>query len=74
MGRKIIVSKFDSRKKTQKTDQRKGFKDHLKKNFVTAVGEHASVSTIIKQNYRPVLEMNVPLMERDHGYRRRDLY
>ena len=70
----MIVSKFDKRRNIQKEEQRRGFQDFLKRNFIKAVGDQASVSTVIQQNYGPVMEMNVPRMEQDMGYRRRDLY
>lgn len=46
----------------------------MKQNTINAVGHKTIVSTAIRQNFKPVLEMNIPAIERDLGLKRKDLY
>lgn len=38
------------------------------------MGRASSVTGIIKQNFKPVLEMNIAKIERDSNFKRKDLY
>ena len=72
--RKTTQSKFDTRKNSIKSESRKNYKDFLKRKFISAIGAESSVSSIIRQNYKNVMEMNIPREMRENGYKRRDLY
>lgn len=71
---KRVVSKFDYSHEKRLAEQRKIFVDHQRKNTLRAIGEPAMISAAIKQNFKPVLEMNISKIEREHGYKRKDLY
>ena len=58
--RKQTVSKFDPIVNTAMTVKRQNYKDFLKRNSIKAVGSAAAVSGAIKQNFKHVLEMNIP--------------
>jgi hypothetical protein len=55
-------------------NQRSEFKDFIRRNSMEAIGPKSAISAAMKQNFKPVLEMNPTAIERDKNCKRKDLY
>ena len=72
--KRLTVSNFDPKRNKAIYDRLHTFKDHLKLNCFSAIGKRQLLENVVKQNFKPLLEQEIPTLEKKTGFSRRDLY
>eukprot|EP00347_Sterkiella_histriomuscorum_P008845 403343519 len=69
--KRVTISAFDHKNKFKEGNSQR---DHLKENTFKVIGEKQCVENIIKQNFQPLLQLNLPQLEQQTGFSRKDLF
>ncbi|CDW85638.1 leucine rich repeat family protein [Stylonychia lemnae] len=73
-NKRLNISAFDPIRSKSIRQQKKNTMDYLKMNTFQAAGERRSLENVIRQNFKPLIKMNLPQLEQETGFTRRDLY